>query len=51
MQSFSARLANMQIRGSIGRCLPPSNKIGPKTVGRRTDCSHMADTSSKGMHT
>ena len=44
-------LANMQIRCSIRRCLAPSNKIGPKTLGPRTDCSHMADTSSKGMHT
>ena len=51
MQCFSAGLANMQIRWSMGRCLAPSNKIGPKTVGPRTDCSHMADTSSKGMHT
>ena len=51
MQWFSAGLANMQIRWSMGRCLAPSNKIVPKTVGPRTDCSHMADTSSKGMHT
>ena len=45
MQWFSAGLANMQIHPT------PSNKIGPKTVGPRTDCSHVADTSSKGMHT
>ena len=51
MHWFSASLANMQIRWSMGRCPAPSNKIGPKTVGPRTHCSHMADTSSKGMHT
>ena len=51
MHWFWANLANMQFRWSMGRCLAPSNKIGPKTVGPRTDCSHMADTLSKGMHT
>ena len=51
MQWFSASLADMQIRWSMGRCLAQSNKIGPKTVRPRTDCSHMADTSSKGMDT
>ena len=55
MHWFSASLANMQIRWSMGRCRAPSNKIGPKTVAPWTDCSHkpqhMADTSSKGMHT
>ena len=51
MQWFLAGFANTQIRWSMGRCLAPSNKIGPKTVGPRTDCSHLAVTSSKGMHT
>ena len=51
MHWFSASLANMHIRWSMGRCLAPSNKIGPKTVGPRTDCSHMAHISSKQMHT
>ena len=51
MHWFSARLANMQIRWSMGGCLAASHKMGPKTVGPRADCSHVADTSSKGMHT
>ena len=42
MHWCSASLANMQIRWSMGRCLAPSNKIGPKTVGPSTDCSHKA---------
>ena len=50
MHRSSASLANMQIRCSMGRCLAPSDKIGPRTVGPWTDCSHMADASSKGMH-
>ena len=43
MQWFLAGLANMQICWSMGRCLAPSNKIGPKTVGPRKDCSHIIE--------